>query len=88
MDKWQHDGLEPDVIVVDPPRKGLAPEFITAATAMTPKKVVYVSCNPSTLVRDVQLFMENGYHVDQPVVPIDQFPQTPHVESVTVLVKD
>jgi len=61
--------------------------------------VVYVSCNPSTLVRDVQLFMENGYHVDQPVVPIDQFPQTPvvpidqfpqtpHVESVTVLVKD
>lgn len=88
MDKWQHDGLEPDVIVVDPPRKGLAPEFITTATAMTPKKVVYVSCNPSTLVRDVQLFMENGYHVDQPVVPIDQFPQTPHVESVTVLVKD
>lgn len=85
MADWQHDGLQPDVIVVDPPRKGLAPEFITAAAEMAPKRIVYVSCNPSTLVRDVQTFMDNGYHVSQPVVPLDQFPQTPHVESVTVL---
>ncbi|WP_427911014.1 23S rRNA (uracil(1939)-C(5))-methyltransferase RlmD [Pediococcus parvulus] len=88
MADWQHDGLQPDVIVVDPPRKGLAPEFITAAAEMAPKRIVYVSCNPSTLVRDVQTFMDNGYHVSQPVVPLDQFPQTPHVESVTVLEQD
>ncbi|WP_412988411.1 23S rRNA (uracil(1939)-C(5))-methyltransferase RlmD [Pediococcus siamensis] len=88
MAKWQADGLKPDVIVVDPPRKGLAPEFIAAATEMQPKRVVYVSCNPATLVRDVQTFMAKGYHVSQPIIPLDQFPQTPHVESVTVLEQD
>mgnify|MGYP003365129785 CR=1 FL=1 len=88
MADWQHDGLQPDVIVVDPPRKGLAPEFITAAAEIAPKRIVYGSCNPSTLVRDVQSFMDNGYLVSQPVVPLDQFPQTPHVESVTVLEQD
>lgn len=85
MAKWQEEGLKPDVIIVDPPRKGLAPEFIDAATGVDPKKVVYVSCNPSTLVRDIQRFAEKGYHVIKPIQPVDQFPQTTHVESVTVL---
>ncbi|BAP85183.1 RNA methyltransferase [Paucilactobacillus hokkaidonensis JCM 18461] len=85
MAKWQEDGLEPDVIMVDPPRKGLAPEFIEAAAEMQPKKVVYVSCNPATLVRDIELFATQGYTVKQPIQPVDQFPQTTHIESITVL---
>ncbi|PBQ24223.1 23S rRNA (uracil(1939)-C(5))-methyltransferase RlmD [Levilactobacillus brevis] len=88
MAEWQAAGIKPDVIVVDPPRKGLAESLIDSAAKMAPKKVVYVSCNPATLVRDVARFIELGYHVDGPVQPVDQFPQTPHVESVTVLVKD
>lgn len=87
MATWQAAGVKPDVIVVDPPRKGLADSLIESATKMGPKKVVYVSCNPSTLVRDVARFNELGYEIDGPVQPVDQFPQTPHVESVTVLVK-
>ena len=85
MAEWQAAGIKPDVIVVDPPRKGLAESLIDSAAKMAPKKVVYVSCNPATLVRDVARFTELGYHVDGPVQPVDQFPQTPHVESVTVL---
>ncbi|WP_251953305.1 23S rRNA (uracil(1939)-C(5))-methyltransferase RlmD [Levilactobacillus brevis] len=88
MAEWQAAGIKPDVIVVDPPRKGLAESLIDSAAKMAPKKVVYVSCNPATLVRDVARFTELGYHVDGSVQPVDQFPQTPHVESVTVLVKD
>ena len=83
--KWQEDGLKPDVVIVDPPRKGLAESLIEATGKMAPQKVIYVSCNPATLVRDIQCFAEQGYHVTKPVQPVDQFPQTTHVESVTVL---
>lgn len=85
MQTWQADGLKPDVVVVDPPRKGLDQSVIDATVAMQPTRVVYVSCNPATLVRDIERFGEQGYDVNQPIVPVDQFPQTPHVESVTVL---
>ncbi|MGP4117310.1 23S rRNA (uracil(1939)-C(5))-methyltransferase RlmD [Levilactobacillus zymae] len=85
MAQWQEAGIKPDVIVVDPPRKGLAPSLIDSAAQMGPKKVVYVSCNPATLVRDVAHFQELGYAIDGDIQPVDQFPQTPHVESVTVL---
>lgn len=88
MARWQEAGLKPDVIMVDPPRKGLAEEFIEAAVTVNPQRIVYISCNPATLVRDVQQFMARGYHVDRPIQPVDQFPQTTHIESVTVLVKD
>ncbi|HJE87179.1 23S rRNA (uracil(1939)-C(5))-methyltransferase RlmD [Levilactobacillus brevis] len=87
MAKWQEAGIKPDVVVVDPPRKGLAESLIDSTAKMGPKKVVYVSCNPATLVRDVARFQELGYAIDGPIQPVDQFPQTPHVESVTVLVK-
>ncbi len=83
--KWQAEGLKPDVVIVDPPRKGLAESLIEATGKMAPKKVIYVSCNPATLVRDIQRFAEQGYHVTKPIQPVDQFPQTTHVESVTVL---
>lgn len=85
MAQWQEAGVKPDVIVVDPPRKGLASSLIDSAAKMAPEKVVYVSCNPATLVRDVAHFQELGYAIDGAIQPVDQFPQTPHVESVTVL---
>lgn len=84
MPKWAPEGLKTDVIFVDPPRKGLTKEFIDATVKTGPKKVVYISCNPATLVRDMQILMEAGYTTDL-VSPVDMFPQTPHVESVTVL---
>ena len=83
--KWQAAGLKPDVVIVDPPRKGLAESLIEATGKMAPQKVIYVSCNPATLVRDIQRFAEVGYHVTKPIQPVDQFPQTTHVESVTVI---
>lgn len=83
--KWQAAGLKPDVVIVDPPRKGVAESLIEATGQMAPQKVIYVSCNPATLVRDIQRFGKHGYYVTKPIQPVDQFPQTTHVESVTVL---
>ncbi|MBJ7649076.1 23S rRNA (uracil(1939)-C(5))-methyltransferase RlmD [Weissella confusa] len=88
MVEWHDAGMRPDVIFVDPPRKGLTPELIDAATGMEPEKFVYISCNPATLARDTVEILENGYHIEGPVQPIDQFPQTTHIESITVFVKD
>lgn len=85
MSQWAAVGLKPDVIFLDPPRKGLTQELVDAAVEMGPQKVVYISCNPATLARDAALFVEQGYEVTGDVQPIDQFPQTTHVESVTVL---
>ncbi|QIL50411.1 23S rRNA (uracil(1939)-C(5))-methyltransferase RlmD [Weissella coleopterorum] len=87
MVEWQAVELQPDVIFVDPPRKGLTPELIDAATGMQPNKIVYISCNPATLARDAEHLLENGYQIDGPVQPIDQFPQTTHIETVTVFIK-
>lgn len=85
MTKWAEDGVKPDVVVFDPPRKGLEPEVINSTVELSPEKIVYVSCNPATLVRDIQLFTEQGYEVTQPIQPVDQFPMTVHIESVTVM---
>ena len=84
MPRWANEGLKTDVIFVDPPRKGLTPEFIDAAVKTNPNKIVYISCNPATQVRDLQLFREQGYDFNE-IDPVDMFPQTPHVESVAVL---
>ncbi|AEV95494.1 23S rRNA (uracil(1939)-C(5))-methyltransferase RlmD [Pediococcus claussenii] len=85
MKLWAENEIKTDLVVVDPPRKGLAGSVIESIGELQPKKVVYVSCNPATLVRDIGLFEEQGYEVDGSIIPVDQFPQTPHVESVTVL---
>ena len=79
-------GLRPDVICVDPPRKGLAPEVIAAAAQMAPQRVVYVSCDPGTLGRDVKRFAEYGYRV-QRAAACDLFPRCAHVETVVLLSK-
>ena len=82
--KLESDGLRPDVVTVDPPRKGLAPEVIASVAAMGPEKVVYVSCDPGTLARDVKLLTQRGYTLTQ-ALAVDMFPQTPHVETVVLL---
>jgi 23S rRNA (uracil1939-C5)-methyltransferase len=79
-------GLKPDVISVDPPRKGLSQEVITAIGQMAPKRVVYVSCDPATLARDVKLLEKEGYEM-QEAQAVDMFPRTNHVETVVLLSK-
>lgn len=84
--KEANQGKTADVIVVDPPRKGLANEFVDAVLTMKPKKMVYVSCNPATLARDLKLLHEGGYEVKK-VQPVDMFPQTHHIEAVVQLTR-
>lgn len=79
-------GEKPDVVVVDPPRKGLSPDVIEAVHKMDPRRVVYVSCDPATLARDVALFKEKGYKL-QNVHAVDLFPRTAHVETVVTLAR-
>lgn len=86
MAKWSKDGIRPDVIIVDPPRKGLTESFIKASVAMQPEKITYVSCNPATMARDIKLYQELGYELKK-VQPVDLFPQTHHVEAVSLLSK-
>ncbi len=73
----------PDVVMVDPPRKGLDNTTINNILAVEPKKVVYISCNPATMVRDMKL-LEEKYEVNE-IQPVDMFPFTSHIECVTVL---
>lgn len=86
MAKWSKDGIKPDVIIVDPPRKGLTESFIKASVAMQPEKITYVSCNPATMARDIKRYQELGYGLKK-VQPVDLFPQTHHVETVALLSK-
>ena len=74
----------PDVLIVDPPRAGLGPRVCKRIVEAAPKRVVYVSCNPTTLAPDAARIVEGGY-VLRKVRPVDMFPQTPHVECVAVL---
>jgi len=76
----------PDVMVVDPPRAGLHPNTINVIIEKAPKRLVYVSCNPSTQARDLKVICENGYELIK-LRPVDMFPHTPHVENVATLVK-
>lgn len=76
---------EPDVIIVDPPRKGMDPGVINRINAIAPEAVVYVSCDPATLARDLKLFAQS-YRIGK-VTPVDLFPHTPHVETVVLLSK-
>lgn len=73
-----------DVVTVDPPRKGLSSDAIDAILRIAPARVVYVSCDPATLARDLKVFEENGYAV-QRVKPVDMFPRTTHVETVCLM---
>ena len=84
--KLAADGIRPDVITVDPPRKGLAEGVVDSICSMTPARVVYVSCDPATLARDIKRFSERGY-IAQKAVAVDLFPRTAHIESVVLLTR-
>lgn len=77
-------GLKPRIVSVDPPRKGMSEEAVRAVAAMGPERVVYVSCNPATLARDILRFQELGYKLRK-VTAVDMFPRTCHVETVALL---
>ncbi|MBE6981046.1 MAG: 23S rRNA (uracil(1939)-C(5))-methyltransferase RlmD [Ruminococcaceae bacterium] len=80
-------GIRPDVVVVDPPRKGLNADTIEALSKMSPRRIVYVSCDPATLARDVALLKEKGYMVAS-AQAADLFPRCAHVESIVCLARD
>ena len=77
-------GQRADVIFMDPPREGSTPQFIESVARMAPKRVVYVSCNPETMARDLALLTAKGYRAEG-FTPVDLFPQTAHVETVVLL---
>ncbi len=82
IQKWKKYKF--DAVVVDPPRKGCSDEFLDALIEMKIPKIVYISCNPATLGRDLEILMNSGYQIKKSA-PVDMFPQTTHVESVTLL---
>lgn len=75
---------KPDTVFLDPPRSGMSEGFINTLVRMNPKKIVYVSCNPQTQIRDIRLFAKAGYRVRR-AVPVDNFPFTKHIETIVVL---
>lgn len=83
--KWYKEGNVADVMVVDPPRKGCDEALLQTIIEMRPKKVVYVSCNPATLARDLRILEDGGYKTVE-VQPVDMFPQTTHCEAVAKIV--
>lgn len=87
--RWREEGVTADVIVVDPPRKGCDAKLLDTIVQMRPKRVVYVSCNPATLARDLAVLEAGGFRTVE-VQPVDMFPHTGHVETVALMsrVKD
>lgn len=86
MEQAARQGLHPDVVFLDPPRAGSTPACIGAVARMAPRRVVYVSCDPETLARDVALFVKRGYRAEN-FVPVDLFPHTRHIETVALLIR-
>ena len=84
MTRMAADGETADVVFMDPPRSGSTPEFITAVNTLKPARVVYVSCDPETLARDLRLFAKKGWTVER-IQPVEMFPYTKHIETVVLL---
>lgn len=80
----EKQGIKPDVIILDPPRKGCEKSLFDIIEAMSPEKIVYVSCDPATLARDMEILNEKGYSTKK-LIAVDMFPRTPHIESVCLL---
>ncbi len=80
------EGLHPDIVMLDPPRKGCDEATLSAVVRMAPRRVVYVSCNPATAARDAAWLEKNGYHTEK-VQPVDLFPRTKHCECITALTR-
>ena len=86
MMEMAESGKKADAVIMDPPRKGSDEKFMSAVVHLSPSRVVYVSCNPETLARDLKYFIRNGYKVRK-IQPVDMFPHTNHVEVVCLLSK-
>ena len=84
MPKLYQEGVKPDVIVVDPPRAGCEKSVLETFAKMQPSKIVYVSCNPASLARDIAILAEHNYQAIQ-IQPVDMFSQTSHVECVALI---
>ena len=84
MQKLAKDGNAPDVVMMDPPRAGSDQKFLQSLLMLKPKRVVYVSCNPETLARDLRVLVDGGYRAEW-ATPVDMFPGTEHVETVVLL---
>ena len=80
------DGLKLDVLFMDPPRAGSTPDFLKAACAIAPKRIVYISCNAKTQARDVRYLLDHGYRIEE-LQPVDMFPHTDHVETVVLMTR-
>ncbi len=87
LPKLNQQGIKIDAIVVDPPRKGLDKSLIDSIVKANPKKIVYVSCNSSTLARDLGGYLVDGGYVVEEVQPVDMFPWTMHVECIALIQK-
>lgn len=85
-DKLEAEGVRPDVVIIDPPRKGCDSELVRTISRMSPDRVVYVSCDPETLARDLKLFAKENYIVKE-LTPVDLFSHTAHIETVAMLSK-
>jgi len=83
--KWANEGFKPDVVIVDPPRTGMQKELIEMLKRVQPQTIIYVSCNPSTLAKNLK-DLEIKYRVDY-IQPVDMFPQTSHIETIVRLVR-
>ena len=86
MMKMAAEGAKADVVFMDPPRAGSTEEFLTAVKTLAPKKLVYISCNPVTLARDLEFITKNGFDVKK-IQPVDMFPFTDHCETVVLLTR-
>ncbi len=83
---WMKEVSKPDVIIIDPPRSGMHPDVVRAVARIQPKRIVYVSCNPTTQARDIKLLFEYNPNYEIEIVqPIDMFPHTYHIENIVVL---
>ncbi len=86
MPKLLREGVSPDVIVVDPPRAGCDERVLNAIAEVGPQRIVYVSCNPASLARDLNYLEQHGYRT-MAVQPVDMFPMTSHVECVVLMTR-
>ena len=86
MDDLKKNGEKIDVVITDPPRAGCSSKFLNSLVSLSPKRVVYISCNPETLARDLYHFRNGGYKVKK-IQPVDMFPYTDHVETIVCLTR-
>jgi len=85
--RWRRKGEEVHIIIIDPPRKGCSPKTLKEITKIRPKQILYVSCNPATLARDLKYLTKDDDYKLKKVLPIDMFPQTGHIECIASLKK-